>query len=95
MPASQRLDYWVGAISEGFLSMEASGDVLHFHGELVSAPLGSVGVNWVRAAAQRVWRTSRGIARSDRRVAYLLGNLDTPWRASMLIRSCERRRSPA
>jgi hypothetical protein len=54
--------------------MDASGDAARFHGELVSAQLGCVGVNWVQAAAQRVWRTPRGIARSDKRVAYLLGN---------------------
>lgn len=82
VPAAQRLDYWVGAISEGFLAMEASGNALDFHGELVSAPLGPVGVNWVQAAAQRVWRTPRGIARGDARVAYLLGNRDTAWRVA-------------
>lgn len=80
MPAPQRLDYWVGAISEGFLAMDASGDPRHFQGELVSAPLGRIGVNWVNASAQRVWRTPRCIARGDRRVAYLLGNLEAPWR---------------
>lgn len=82
VPAAQRLDYWVGAISEGFLAMEASGDARDFHGELVSAPLGPVGVNWVQAAAQRVWRTPRGIARGDQRVAYLLGNRDSAWRVA-------------
>ncbi len=57
VPAAHRLDYWVGAISEGFLAMDASGDAARFHGELVSAQLGCVGLNWVQAAAQRVWRT--------------------------------------
>jgi AraC-like DNA-binding protein len=80
--AAQRLDYWVGAISEGFLAMEASGDARDFHGELVSAPLGQVGVNWVHGATQRVWRTPRGIARGECHTAYLLGNRDTPWRVS-------------
>lgn len=80
VPAAQRLDYWVGAISEGFLAMEASGDPRQFQGELLSAPLGPVGVNWVQASAQQVWRTPRGIARGDGRWAYLLGNQDTVWR---------------
>ncbi len=91
MPAAHRLDYWVGAISEGFLAMEASGDATHFQGELVSAPLGSVGVNWVQAAAQRVWRTPRGIARGDQRVAYLLGNRDSAWRVSQDGREAQMR----
>lgn len=82
MPAVQRLDYWVDAISEGFLAMEASGDAHQFHGELVSASLGPVGVNWVQGAAQRVWRTPRGIARGGQRVAYLLGNHDSAWRVA-------------
>ena len=82
MPAALRLDYWVGAISEGFLAMEASGNAAQFHGELESARLGPVGVNWVQAAAQRVWRTPRAIARGDQRVAYLLGNRDSAWRVA-------------
>ena len=82
MPAPHRLDYWVGAISEGFLAMEASGDAAQFHGELVSAPFGPIGVNWVQAAAQRVWRTPRGIARGDHQVAYLLGDRVSTWRVA-------------
>lgn len=82
MPAAHRLDYWVGAISEGFLAMEASGDAAQFHGELVSASLGPVGVNWVQGAAQRVWRTPRGIARGGQRVAFLLGNCASAWRVA-------------
>jgi AraC family transcriptional activator of tynA and feaB len=77
---AQRLDYWIGAISEGFLAMEASSPSrTDFNGELVSAPLGPLGVNLVRADAQRVWRTPRGIARSRDNYAYLLGNLDSTW----------------
>lgn len=83
MPPAQRLDYWVGAISEGFLAMEVSSPRrADFQGELVSAPLGPLGVNLVRADAQRVWRTPRGIARSRDNFAYLLGNVETPWRAA-------------
>jgi len=80
VPAAQRLDYWVGAISEGFLSMDASGRQDDFHSELHSAPLGCLGVNWVQGAAQQVWRTSRGIARSrGQQYFYLLGNTASPW----------------
>ncbi len=82
MPAGQRLDYWVGAISEGFLAMDASGNTRDFRGLLSSAPLGPVGVNWVHGDAQRVWRTPRGIARSSEHFCYLLGDLAAPWRVS-------------
>lgn len=81
VPPLQRLDYWVSAISEGFLAMEASSAVRQgFCGELVSAPLGPVGVNRVSGDPQQVWRTSRGIARSRENYCYLLGNLDSAWR---------------
>lgn len=82
VPPAQRLDYWVGAISENFLAMEASSPQRQFHGELHSASLGAVGLNWVQADAQRVWRTPRGIARCERRDAYLLGNLHSAWRVA-------------
>lgn len=55
------------------------------------APLGSVGVNWVQAAAQQVWRTPRGIARGDQRVAHLLGNRDSVWRVSQDGREAQMR----
>lgn len=80
VPSAQRLDYWVSAISEGFLAMDAKSSVRKaFRGELVSAPLGPIGVNHVVGDAQQVWRTSRGIARSRDNFCYLLGNLDSPW----------------
>ena len=81
MPPAQRLDYWVSAISEGFLAMDATSPVRQaFRGELVSAPLGPIGVNRVVGDAQQVWRTSRSIARSRENFCYLLGNLDSSWR---------------
>lgn len=82
VPPRQRLDYWVGAISEGFLAMVASPDKPSFNGELVSAPMGPVGVNLVRADAQKVWRTVGDISRNPDRYCYLLGNLDSAWRVS-------------
>ena len=80
---SQRLDYWVGAICEGFLEMDASSrDPARFNAELVSAPLGGIGVNRVRAGAQDVYRTRRGIARSRENFFYLLCKTDAPWSTS-------------
>jgi len=78
----QRLDYWVGAISEGFLAMDASADARQFRGELCSAPLGPLGVNWVRSDAQRVRRTPRGIARCREHFCYLLGDRNSTWRVA-------------
>jgi len=82
VPPAERLDYWVGAISENFLAMEADGDRRDFRGEISTAPLGPVGVNWVRADPQRVWRTPRGIARNREQHCYLLGDLARPWRVA-------------
>lgn len=82
VPAAQRLDFWVGAISENFLAMDADGDRRDFRGELSTAALGAVGVNQVRADPQRVWRTPRGIARSPEQHCYLLGDLARPWRVA-------------
>ena len=39
-------------------------------------------MNSVQAAAQRVWRTPRGIARGDHQVAYLLGDRVSTWRVA-------------
>lgn len=61
--------------------MDAKSSVRHaFRGELLSAPLGPIGVNRVTGDAQQVWRSPRGIARSRENFCYLLGNLDSPWR---------------
>ncbi len=81
VPPTQRLDYWVGAISEGFLAMDASSPVRQaFHGELISAALGPIGVNRVTGDTQQVWRTSREISCSRDNFCYLLGNLSSAWR---------------
>ncbi|MFN9045952.1 MAG: helix-turn-helix domain-containing protein [Betaproteobacteria bacterium] len=61
------------------------------HHPMSGAPLGCVGVNWVQAAAQQVWRTPRGIARGDQRVAHLLGNRDSVWRVSQDGREAQMR----
>ena len=77
--ADQGLDYWIGAISEGFLSMRADSCQRRFHGTLTSARLGAIGVNQVVADPQRVWRCRREIARDTQRNCYLIGNLDAAW----------------
>lgn len=77
---SQRLDYWIGAVCEGFLEMDVTlPGKSPFESELVSAPLGPVGLNRVRGSAQDVFRTGRAIARSRADFYYLLCKFDTPW----------------
>ncbi|QNK65956.1 helix-turn-helix domain-containing protein [Variovorax sp. PAMC26660] len=77
---SKRLDYWVGAVCEGFLEMDvtspAAGD---FGATLVSAPLGPLVVNQVRGSAQDVYRTRRAIAQSRHNYFYLLCKTDSAW----------------
>ena len=83
VPQAQRLDYWVGAICEGFLEMSAtSPEAPRFFSSLESAPLGPVGVNRVRGSAQDVYRTRSAIARSRDNYFYLLCKTDSAWSAS-------------
>ncbi len=84
VPPAQRLDYWVGAVCEGFLEMEVtSPQARHFDATLESAPLGTpalgIGVNRVRGSAQDVYRTRRAIERSRSNFYYLLCKTDTAW----------------
>lgn len=77
--APDRLDYWVGAICECFLEMEASSPARgRFGCELLSAPLHSLRVNRVRGSAQDVFRTHAAIARSPQNFYYLLCKESTP-----------------
>jgi AraC family transcriptional regulator, positive regulator of tynA and feaB len=77
---SQRLDYWIGAICEGFLEMDATSPAAAaFDGELVSAPLGDIGLNRVHSSAQDVYRTPRAISRSRDNYFYLLCKTDSAW----------------
>jgi len=77
--ARNRLDYWVGAICECFLEMEASSPTPNRFGcELLSAPLHSLRVNRVRGSAQHVFRTRAAIARSRENFYYLLCKESTP-----------------
>ena len=80
VPQQQRLDYWIGAVCEGFLEMDVtSTQVGRFGATLESAPLGAIGVNRVRGSAQDVYRTRRAIAHSRSNYYYLLCKTDSPW----------------
>ncbi|GAA6142313.1 hypothetical protein NBRC116584_21310 [Hydrogenophaga sp. 5NK40-0174] len=71
--APQRFDYWVGAICECFLEMEAdTTDRPGFEGRLQSTPLGDLRINRVSGSNQRVYRTPGAIARSHEDFYFLL-----------------------
>lgn len=77
--ARNRLDYWIGAICECFLEMDASSPTPgRFGCELVSTPLHSLRVNRVRGSAQDVFRTRAAISRSRENFYYLLSKESTP-----------------
>ena len=77
---SKRLDYWIGAICEGFLEMTATTPVAAaFESSLENAQLGSIGVNRVRGSAQDVYRTQSAIRRSRANYYYLLCKTDGAW----------------
>ena len=80
VPPPQRLDYWIGAICEGFLEMDVtSPQAGAFGATLESVSLGAIGVNRVRGTAQDVYRTRRAIAQSRSNYYYLLCKTDSPW----------------
>ena len=80
VPPSQRLDYWVGAICEGFEELQASSNMVSaFGASLESAQCGQVLVNKVVGSTQDVFRTKTGIARSADSCFYLLCKPDAPW----------------
>jgi AraC family transcriptional regulator, positive regulator of tynA and feaB len=75
-----RLDYWIGAVCEGFLEMDVtSPQPQAFAAELTSAPLGALQLNRVRGSAQDVYRTRRAVARSRDQFFYLLCKTDSAW----------------
>jgi len=77
--APDRLDYWIGAICECFLEMDASAPApARFESELLSSPLHGLRVNRVRGSAQDVYRTRSAIARSRQNFYYLLCKEATP-----------------
>jgi AraC-like DNA-binding protein len=79
----QRLDYWIGAVCEGFLEMDiTTPQSRSFEAELTSAPLGCLQLNRVSGTAQDVYRTRRAIARGHAPVYYLLCKTDSAWVAA-------------
>jgi len=88
VPPPQRLDYWIGAVCEGFLEMDVTSPLAGgFGASLESAPLGPLHVNRVRGSAQDVYRTRRAIAHSRHNFYYLLCKADSPWVAVQEERS--------
>ncbi|MDP9603489.1 UNVERIFIED_ORG: AraC-like DNA-binding protein [Variovorax paradoxus] len=80
VPPAQRLDYWVGAVCEGFLEMDVTSPAAAgFGATLESAALGPIVVNQVRGSAQDVYRTRRAIAHSSHNYFYLLCKTDSAW----------------
>lgn len=80
---SQRLDYWIGAVCEGFLEMDiATPRPRDFAAELVSAPLGGVQLNRATGAGQDVYRSQRAAARGAEQFFYLLCKTDQAWHAA-------------
>jgi AraC-like DNA-binding protein len=78
--ATQRLDYWIGAICEGFLEMTVTTPVgAAFESSLESVQLGPIGVNRVRGSAQDVYRTQTEIRRSRANYYYLLCKTNGAW----------------
>ncbi|MGJ7494913.1 helix-turn-helix domain-containing protein [Variovorax sp. RT4R15] len=83
VPPAQRLDYWIGAICEGFLEMDVSARLdPGFRASLEAAPLGPLVVNRVSGSAQDVYRTPRAVAQSRDNFYYLLRKADVPWHAA-------------
>lgn len=69
----RRFDYWVGAICECFLEMEADTTArASFDGRLESIALGDLRINRVSGSNQRVYRTPGAIARSREDCYFLL-----------------------
>lgn len=75
----QRLDYWRGAVCEGFLEMDVEAPAASFYGTLEAAPLDLVGINRVRSSTQHVYRTRRAISRARNNYFYLLCKTDSAW----------------
>jgi AraC-like DNA-binding protein len=79
---SLRLDYWVGAICEAFLEMDCNSRARDcFEGRVTRVAIGELGFHQVRAQTQDVYRTRRGIARSDHHPFYLIAQREHGWHA--------------
>jgi AraC-like DNA-binding protein len=77
--STQRFDYWVGAICECFLEMEAdSGMRKEFSARLESTEMAGLHLNRVTGSAQDVYRTRGAISRGNGNYYYLLCKEATP-----------------
>ena len=73
----KRLDYWVGAVCEGFLEMDVTSPrASHFEASLERGQLELIGVNRVLGTSQDVYRTQSAISRSQSNYYYLLCKTD-------------------
>lgn len=80
LPVAERLDYWNGAVCEGFLEMSVRTPVPQaFTATLESAACGPLIVSRVRSCAADVYRTSEAIGRSSNHCFYLVATRDSPW----------------
>ncbi len=80
VPAAQRMDYWVGAVCEGFLEMAVtSPDSAQFNSTLTTASVGALTSSLVRGSAADVVRTRQAIARSTENYFYLLCKQEGDW----------------
>ena len=76
----QRLDYWIGAVCEGFLEMDITSRLASdFEASLERGQLGAIGVNRVLGSSQDVYRTQSAISRSHSNYYYLLCKTDSEW----------------
>lgn len=90
---AQRLDYWVGAVCEGFLAMDVQSPAPRaFDAALTSAPLGELRLNRAEGSAQDVYRTRHQVARGGPNYFYLLCKTDEPWTAAQ--EACRTRLAP-
>lgn len=78
--AGQSLDYWVGAVCEGFLEMDVRSRARQrFDAALTSAALGELQLNRAEGSSQDVYRTPRHLSRGGPNYFYLLCKVDEPW----------------
>ena len=76
----QRLDYWMGAICEGFLEMDVtSSRASHFEASLQRGQLQSIGVNRVLGTSQTFIERSRRSREANRTIITCLCKTDSEW----------------
>lgn len=82
VPQPQRLDYWIGAVCEGFEEVVLSGALrAEFRASLEAAYCGQIAVSKADGSAQTLTRTRGAISRSVDSSFYLVCKLDAPCEA--------------